>query len=609
MSVKTAAGVVALLALSAVLAHAQARITASATDSNGNVYVTGWRAVVAGSQYEMATTKYDMNGVRQWTHAYPDDPARPDAESWGIAVDPSGNVYVAGHVGTAANVDCLLIKYAADYVQGNQPEWVRTYDGGANDQNWTIAVDPGGYVYVTGYSVQSHAGVLSSDFATMKYDSRGTMVWGTPRFYNGPADSYDHAFAIAVDPVTGNVYVTGAGQGAGTSQDIVTIMYDSRGKEMWVRRSSGTVINGISRGTSLALDAQGSVYVAGWSQGTTTVGNVDFATTKYDVRGHEIWAARYDGPAGSNDQPAPPAGRGGGSAYFGNYVQNNQGIIVTTEPFDPVAEVESLIARVSGLDVDPDVVAGLLAKLNNCLGSLLSDNADVRQNALEVLGAFINELRDLTAQSLVPSDEASELTALATQIVNGNTVVYVAGQSTGVGTNVDFAVIKYRAADGRPVWNLPGQPGTTPASPGNPPDVALRYDGLANNVDRVWAMAQDLDGNIYLTGPSMATTARSVDYFTIKYFVKTDQPVVLGEGRYDGPGGKVDQSCGFATWRDPATGRQYIFRDPATGQDYVVVTGNSIAAPVPPATTGVQEYATVTYNGALVQQWVQRYYW
>src|SRR5512135_2508693 len=101
---------ICLLFVSAVEVQAQARITASTMDANGNVYVTGWRTVVTGAQWEMATTKYDKNGVRQWTDAYPNDPARPDAESWGIAADAAGNVYVAGHVSGAAGVDCVLIK-------------------------------------------------------------------------------------------------------------------------------------------------------------------------------------------------------------------------------------------------------------------------------------------------------------------------------------------------------------------------------------------------------------------------------------------------------------------------------------------------------------------
>ncbi len=604
MSGRTVFGLACVFLAAAIEAQAQARITASTMDSNGNVFVTGWRTVVAGARWEMATTKYDQIGAAKWTHAYPNDPAKPDSESWGIAADTFGNVYVAGHTGVSSNVDCLLIKYPADYVQGNAPEWVRTWDGGSgHDQNWSIAIDSDGYIYVTGYSVQSHDGTASADIVTMKYDSAGAMVWGTPRLYNGPANGYDHGFAIAVDPVTGNVCVTGMSRGAG--EDMVTIMYDSGGTEKWARRYSGPAPNGLNRGTSLAFDAAGNVYVTAWSQGT---GGPDYATIKYDVAGNEIWVARYDGPKGSNDQPAPPAGWGG-SAYFGNYVQNNQGIIVTTEVLNPVPELHYLIGIVTGLDVNRGIRVSLLAKLNACLESLLAANADVRENASHVLGAFVNELQSQAVENQISSAKVRELTAVANQIIKGilgieTTVVYVTGQSTNAANNVDFATVKYNAADGSPMWNLPGQPGTTSESPGNPPDIALRYNGPANNIDRAWGMAMDLDGNIYVTGPSMETPARSVDYFTIKYFVNTYQPVVLAEARYNGPGNGVDQACGFATWRDPLSGRNFIFRDPVTGEDYVGVTGNSIGTGSP-----AQEYTTVMYDGDLGMRWYQRYYW
>ena len=173
MLFRIAFGFTCMLILSVMEAQA-ARITASTMDSNGNVFVTGWRVIPSPGIAEIVTIKYDKTGQIQWSHTYPGDPAKPDSEGWGIAVDPSGNVYVAGHVGTATNDDCLLIKYPFDYKQGEAPEWVKTYEGGHFDQNWTIAIDSDGYIYVTGYSQQNHAGFLNSDIVTMKYDSQGT---------------------------------------------------------------------------------------------------------------------------------------------------------------------------------------------------------------------------------------------------------------------------------------------------------------------------------------------------------------------------------------------------------------------------------------------------
>jgi len=604
---RIACGVMCVIFMTAAEAQA-ARVTASAMDANGNVYVTGWRAVVAGSQWEISTTKYDKNGNKVWSHNYPNSAAMPDAESWGLAVDPAGNVYVAAHVGTATDVDCLLIKYPYDYMQGDDPEWVRTWDGGyGHDQHWTIAIDSDGFIYVTGYSMQSHEGVLSSDIVTMKYDGAGNMVWGAPALYNGPANGGENGFAIVVDPVTKNVFVTGRSRGAENSLEIITIMYDSGGAQKWAQRYKGPVATGVNGGTSLALDEAGAVYVTGTSQSST---GLDIVTLKYDAQGHQLWVSRYDGPGNSNDQPAPLAG-GTTGIYNGNYMQNNQGLIVATEVLNPVPELRYLIGRVDALDVGRGLRTALLAKLNASLDSLLSPNADVRRNAPHVLGAFVNQMQALMAEGQMPAAVGRELTAVANQIIKGilgigTTVVYVTGQSTNAAGNPDFVTIKYNAADGSPMWNLPGQPGTTPEKSGTPANIALRYNGPANSTDRSWAIAMDGDGNIFATGPSMADSARSVDFYTTKYFVNTYQPAVLAEARYDGTGHGIDQACGFAMWRDPESGRYYIYRD-ASGKDYVVVTGNSIGTDTSAPST--QDYLTIAYDGKLAQRWLQRYYW
>ena len=138
----------------------------------------------------------------------------------------------------------MLIKFPEGYQQGQDPEWVRTWDGGyGHDQNWSIAVDSDGYIYTTGYSVQEYDGVRASDIVTLKYAGDGTLQWS--RLYNGPASSGEMGFAIAVDPVTKNVYVAGRSKNTATSFDMVTLMYDSDGTQQWARpctagRSTGS---------------------------------------------------------------------------------------------------------------------------------------------------------------------------------------------------------------------------------------------------------------------------------------------------------------------------------------------------------------------------------
>jgi hypothetical protein len=60
--------------------------------------------------------------------------------------------------------------------------------------------------------------------------------------------------------------------------------------------------------------------------------------------------------------------------------------------------------------------------------------------------------------------------------------------------------------------NLPGQPGTAPGQPGAPANIALRYNGPLNGTDRGWAVAINAGGDLFLTGPSVCSTQRPVDF-------------------------------------------------------------------------------------------------
>ncbi|OLE12922.1 MAG: hypothetical protein AUG52_02310 [Verrucomicrobia bacterium 13_1_20CM_3_54_17] len=169
-----------------------------AVDASGNVYVTGFSD---NSGFDYATIKYDSSGQQQWVGRY-NGPANDDDEARAITIDGSGNVYVTGYsVGSGTQEDYATIKYNASGTE----EWVARYNGQANfnDDAAAIAVDASGNVYVAGWSVGSGSGY---DYATVKYDSSGAEQWIAR--YDGAASVDDQSYAIAVDD-SGDVCVTG----------------------------------------------------------------------------------------------------------------------------------------------------------------------------------------------------------------------------------------------------------------------------------------------------------------------------------------------------------------------------------------------------------------
>jgi hypothetical protein len=264
---------------------------AIAVDGYGNVYVTGSSRECRGDG-DLATVKYFPDGSTAWVQRY-DGPGKGNDGGHAVAVDGYGDIYVTGmSTGWGTDYDYLTLKYCSD-----GGAW-RTYDGpaGSYDQGRALAVDGSGNVYVTGYSIGSGT---DYDYATIKYLPNGDTAW--VRRYNGPGNGWDEARAIAADN-SGNVYVSGSSEGSGTGRDYATIKYLPDGDTAWVRRYNGPG-NSRDDAYAIAIDNSGDVYVTGASTGSGT--GYDFATIKYLANGDSGWVMRYDGPA--NDDDAAPA--------------------------------------------------------------------------------------------------------------------------------------------------------------------------------------------------------------------------------------------------------------------------------------------------------------
>jgi len=260
---------------------------AIARDRLGNTYVTGTSEGVVTDNWDYATIKYDPEGTELWVARY-DGLENGIDEAGDIVVDRAGNVYVTGS-STDRSPDFATIKYDTD---GNEV-WAVTYDGPDNniDRGTAIALDGFGHVIVTG---RSHSDT-NDDFATIQYDDDGNEIWVAR--YNGPFNSVDIAWALAVDD-SGNVYVTGESQGLSSSYDYATVKYDSDGVERWVARYSGTAGDD-DYPADIVIGAEGNVYVTGHAQELGS--GTDYVTIKYDSAGNELWIRRYNGPGNGGD--------------------------------------------------------------------------------------------------------------------------------------------------------------------------------------------------------------------------------------------------------------------------------------------------------------------
>jgi len=232
-------------------------------------YVTG-----SGADTDYATVAYDaVSGARLWTRTYK---GPGDDYAWAVAVSPDGaRVFVTGE-SPGIYADYATVAYDAG---SGATLWTRRYNGPGNFDDFAnaVAVSPdGAMVFITGDSdgLTGH-----KDYATIAYDaSSGRTLWVSR--YEGPTDYGDVATSIGVSPDGSRVVVTGSSDGS-TSIDYATVAYDaSSGRKLWARRYDGPA-NSDDYAYSLAVNPDGtSVFVTGTSNQSIT--NTDYATVAYD---------------------------------------------------------------------------------------------------------------------------------------------------------------------------------------------------------------------------------------------------------------------------------------------------------------------------------------
>jgi hypothetical protein len=305
----------------------------SAIDASNNIVVVEDGNMVTQTNSDIFLAKYDSSGVLQWATNIGGNTGTGGFESQPtIAVDSSGNVYVAGQannctvfnysstnpstkaitrtprcaVTTLANYGILLVQYSPD----GFANWVVENDGAGNDAVPNLCTDASNNVYISGvypaamviFSFNNISGTTlnqtqfgivpfsaTNDIYLVKYNSLGIVQW-VGRFAGGGNENFPF---IASDYLN-NIYIT---------YRFLT--------------SQTTLFNA---GTT--VDASGNIIMT--SFGTIPVSaSTDGCIAKYNSSGQGVWATRI-----TLSSPTSIATDLSGNVYVtGTFTQSNQPLI------------------------------------------------------------------------------------------------------------------------------------------------------------------------------------------------------------------------------------------------------------------------------------------
>jgi hypothetical protein len=210
----------------------------------GAIVTQGNELYVTGYDGDLLEILIEHVGV--WTVSYP-----LNAYAWQIAVDASGNVFVAGGSGWE---DILLLKYDP---AGNL-QWAKICNFGGWDIATRLLLDSLGQPVVVGYPWTEYRSI--QPIITAKYDGEGNELWRA-QYDGGGGDWRAEIVDAEIDSSDSVVVAANVGGTETNDRTPLILKYESAGNLLWDNNFQGTSFS-VRPYKNLGIDAQGNIYVA-----------------------------------------------------------------------------------------------------------------------------------------------------------------------------------------------------------------------------------------------------------------------------------------------------------------------------------------------------------
>lgn len=361
--------------------------------------------------------------------------------------------------------------------------WVRQFysvgSESSSEKAYSIAADSSGNIIIAGSTGgnlfgMSYGGV---DAFVAKYNTDGKEIWGSQFGTTG----IDVAVSVAID-AAGNIFIAGYSShyllnGKPYSEGLSTFVRkcDSNGKQIWTIQFG---LNSYDELGSIALDSSGNIYIAGSKFISTNGRGPDYMSgflSKYNSDGSEIWTRVFEYPDSSNAKAV--ATGSSGEVYVAG--QN-----VNLSSF-PAGDIDPLLRRYNSegiqfwarRSVSPSANESVNAVTVDLLGNIYVVGYSNLDAFLSKYDANGNQVWNSRFGSYGGSDAFSVFTD-----ITGN--IYVAGYNNIYTSNIiraqgDDAFVRKYASSGYEIWN---------------------YQFGTNSRDVAYSLVIDKAGNIYVAG-------------------------------------------------------------------------------------------------------------